>query len=193
MFNTKSGFDLKYETCVDSLLEDEGGFVCDKNDHGGATNFGISLRFLNNLISKGTPEEISHYFTNKTIDADFVKKINAEFAKNIYYYCFWIPCHLDKIDSVSIARKVLSCIVNLGAWKGSTLVQHAINSLRKDKVKILVDGKIGQKTIDAINEITMEEFLKAIEDYLIDYYISIVEEEPTQAKFLKGWISRAKR
>ena len=37
----------KFLKCIPIILRNEGGFVNNKRDPGGATKFGISLRFLN--------------------------------------------------------------------------------------------------------------------------------------------------
>lgn len=55
--------------------------------------------------------------------------------------------------------------------------------------KLEVDGVVGDKTISAINKATPEQ-LKAIANELEAYYRRLVEKDPSQARFLNGWLKR---
>ncbi len=57
-----------FEKAVEKVLEHEGGYVDHKNDPGGATNYGISLRFVKQ--STGIDLDVDG---DGDIDADDIK------------------------------------------------------------------------------------------------------------------------
>ena len=58
---------------------------------------------------------------------------------------------------------------------------------------LVIDGKIGNKTLFALNNIDSEKFLEVYHRLQRNFYISIVRNKPTQQVFLKGWLNRVDR
>lgn len=73
------------------------------------------------------------------------------------------------------------------------MVQKAINGAIP-AANLDIDGVIGSKTIEAMNKATPEQ-LRAINNTIADqreaFYRQLVQDDPTQARFLKGWLNRA--
>lgn len=72
------------------------------------------------------------------------------------------------------------------------MVQKAVNAVIPD-AKLNVDGVVGDKTISTINTATPEQ-LKAINNAIASereaFLRRLVENDPSQARFLNGWIKR---
>ena len=163
-----------FNVSIKFILHHEGGFVDNINDRGGATNFGISQAFLKSIDSKLRPSDLT-----------------LDMAKSLYHEYFWSPLRLDEIENQTVATFVFDTAVNCGNSKSSEILQRAIFQQRP----IEIDGIIGAKTIKICNEITGNELN---EMFLIDclksirknFYLRIVEKNPEQRVFIKGWFNR---
>jgi lysozyme family protein len=158
------------------ILIHEGGssFTDNPNDPGGATKYGISLRFL-----KGEGVDIDH---DGDIDADDIKGLTEEDAEKLYASFFWAPMHSDNFVQ-PVAAKLFDVGVNVGTTRGTILAQKA--------ALVEADGLLGPQTINAINAMQASLFIANMERVQTDFYESIVESKPTSAEFLEGWKVRA--
>lgn len=111
---------MKFEDAVEVILEHEGGYVNNKFDDGGETNFGISKRAYPNLD---------------------IENLTRQDAINIYKSDYWDAYRLDEI--VDPLRLIFfDAIVNHGATGATRILQSAVG--------VETDGLLGPKTIDAI-------------------------------------------
>lgn len=182
-----------FNSAILTVLRNEGGFSNDKADKGGATNHGISTRFLKQI--------------DKDIDGDGhvtskdAKSITKETAIELYKKYFWDHYNLEKIRDINVATKAFDLFVNMRGKSAGKILQKACNSFCEDgslNKKLIVDGIAGSKTMLAINSIAMftvnkSLLLKAIKHEQSAFYHAIVKSNKTQAKFLKGWLARAAR
>lgn len=174
----------------------EGGKVNAKADHGGATNMGISLRFL---VSEGAIDANHDGFKDYDLDMDGdidVADINAltsEDALSLYYRCFWRRLDLGRLP-VHIDAAVFDQAVNGGAVAAVKLLQKAVNRLTKT---VEVDGGLGKATLGAVWELTRmghaDDILERYRQEAVLRYNDIVRADHTQTPFLKGWVARAER
>lgn len=74
-----------FDTAINFVLKAEGGYVNNKNDHGGATNMGITQKTYDACYQK-------YGFVPKD-----VKKLLPEEAKIIYYNEYWKASGADKL------------------------------------------------------------------------------------------------
>ncbi len=173
-----------FEIAVDKTISNEGGdeYTETKEDKGGATKYGISLRFYKTI-------EGNESATNKDI-----MSLSMEDAKSIYKKYFWDPSKYGKIKSQTIAYKVFDMSVLIGAKKANKMLQESLNNIVKGS-NLVVDGIIGEKTLNLINE-KCNGYELSLLDFLInlfvEYFKSICEKDKSQLKFLSGWIARAK-
>ena len=58
---------------------------------------------------------------------------------------------------------------------------------------LTVDGIIGPKTIEAINKINPEKFLKEYHEMQRNFYKYLAAKDKSQHDFLKGWLNRIER
>ena len=169
--------DREFYFAVQSVLKNEGGFVDNKNDNGGATNFGISLRFYKMEVDK-----------NATIET--IKTLKEKDAIEIYRRCFWKRFKCDKIGGI-LGVKYFDASVNMGNYYATLCLQRALiaNGYVVDD-----DGIMGEKTLTAISEAVntnKKSLLSAYKSELAGYYRWIVAKNKTQEVFLKGWLKRA--
>lgn len=167
------------------VLLNEGGFVDDPDDAGGATNMGIAW---------GTWQ--SYAKTDLGVDPTLenLKRLTADQAETIYRKRYWEPRGFCKIDNPRVALMVYDWTITSG--KAIREVQEVLSEqFGKD---IPADNVMGQKTIDAINEVPDQEvLLTAIASARKDYYRSLTFNRDgshnSNQKFLKGWLARVDR
>src|SRR5262245_24446101 len=124
-----------FDYALQYVLNDEGGekFTDYANDPGGATKFGISLRFAGSVKL-----DLNHDgFTTK---ADIVA-LTKEDAYDLYKRHFWLPlqCHLMP---GAIGYMVFDCGVNQGLGAAAKLIQRTVG--------VPDDGQIGPRTLQQI-------------------------------------------
>lgn len=189
MSNDNFDWDDKADENFDSsmlfVLRNEGGYANVKHDKGGATNYGISTRFLK--------------LVNKDIDGDGhvtskdVKSLTKDRAINLYREHFWDHYKLEMIRDVHVSYKAFDMFVNMRGSSAAKILQRACNSSGSD---LSVDGILGRKSFYQINKhsrftICKAEFLSEIRSEQAKFYRAIVKSDKTQRKFLNGWINRA--
>lgn len=164
------------------VLHHEGGFVDNPNDPGGATDFGVSLRFL-----RAVGEDIDG---DGDIDVEDIHALDFEDVERLYKKHFWTPAKCSGIRSEMIAVKVFDMAVNMGLRQAWKLVQRAANTLGQT---LTVDGKAGPKTIAAINSLNKKDFMLLINIRREQdrFYERLILSKPKLAEFRLGWRRRA--
>jgi len=112
---------------------------------------------------------------------------------NFYKNNFWTSNKLDDVYKVdkNIAEKIFDISVNMGNKVGCSILQTALNYVSKDTY-LIPDGVIGDKTIQALTSSHDYDILYKIIVVLQGRrYLEIVDKNPKQKVFLKGWIKRA--
>ena len=72
----------------------------------------------------------------------------------------------------------------MGPFRATKIAQEALNDLR---CGLAVDGKMGPKTLSALNGSDEDVFFLFLVSRLEQYYVGL-----NQRKFLKGWLRRAR-
>lgn len=109
-----------FDKCIEVVLKHEGGYVWDKDDLGGETNFGIAKRYF--------PEED-------------IKRLTVERAKMIYLNYYWLPMSLDGMADES-ALEIFDHGVNAGKRTSIRMAQNMIG--------VVADGIMGPITREAV-------------------------------------------
>lgn len=154
---------MGFEKAIKGVLKHEGGYVHDKHDRGGETNFGISKR------------------AHPDVD---IKNLTEEHAIGIYHEHYWIPSKAEKLPG-RLQNYYLDGCINIGQGNMVKILQKACNS--KGTKMISVDGRIGPQTIKATNNLELER----LKSFRVLYYANLVHSNPTQEKFWYGWFKRA--
>lgn len=168
-----------FEQAVKVVLKHEGGLVNHPDDPGGITHFGISLRFLHST---------QEY---KNVDADFVRYLTEDQAKEIYKKYWWDKYNYGQF-SQSLATKIFDLSVNMGARQAHKLLQRACRSVG---FVLVDDGLIGPKSLAVIDKITengqVPELVAALRSEAAGFYRLLVEQKPSFKSFIRGWLRRA--
>ncbi len=165
-----------FSLSIPKLIAFEGSiFTNDPADHGGATKFGLTLSFLQGDVDKGYSE-------------DELRDMTLTEAEAIYKKYWWDKYEIGSINNQLLADKVFESVTNLGPNHAIRLVQKAINDTG---TPIHIDGVLGPQTINAMNTTKAPAILAALKVNLVSYYQGIVAHDPSQSKFLDGWLNRA--
>ena len=102
------------------LIQREGGYVCDPDDSGGETKFGISKR---------------------SYPALNIGELTEGQARDIYFSDFWTPAGCDGMPQV-VAEIVFDFAVTSGVGRSVRALQQAAG--------VTIDGDVGPRTLAAI-------------------------------------------
>lgn len=178
-----------FDKAILTTLKHEGGFVNDPVDPGGATNWGMSIRYLK---GRGDADgdgwldgDLDH---DGDIDIDDIKNMTIEQAIDLYKSGFWDKYDYDKIVDYTVAARVFDMTVNMGAKQTGKIVQRALNKCGNN---LVVDGAVGKNTFNAINCTDPELLMSEIRIEHANFYLKLIEQRPELAKYKKGWLRRA--
>lgn len=163
------------------ILAHEGGYVDDPADPGGATKYGISLRFLR---AEGLDLD-----ADGDVDGDDVRSLTATAAMAIYRERFWERFGYGRIVDTQVATKVFDLAVNLGPKRAHRLLQRALRACGET---VEMDGVFGPKTLQATNACEPRELLLEIVKEHGSYYSALIEFKPQFERFRRGWMHRAR-
>ena len=178
-----------FTKCITKTLRYEGvsssseGYVDHPNDRGGATKYGISYSFVKDTGNV----EFFDMNGDLKIDKRDIQLLTFEKAVEAYKKYFWDVFELDDIEENEKAFLVFDAAVNHGIKGAAKLVQRALNVCG---CSLKVDGIYGPKTKKALQDCAVEDFINAFQTKRIALYNAIVENNPSQSVFLKGWLNR---
>lgn len=151
------------------VLRNEGGFVWDPADRGGATNLGITQRTYDEWL-------LRHDRASRSVE-----HITEDEAGAIYWSAYWSAAYCDKMPwPLSLLH--FDASVNHGPHEAAKLLQRALG--------VPVDGIIGPLTLSRCAPAGPRDCFR----YLLErafHYRAIAHGDPTQQKFLAGgWLAR---
>ena len=174
-------------------------WVDDPVDRGGATKYGISLRFL---VNAGQVDRDADGYADFDLDFDGdidkhdIRKLTIEDAVYLYHEHFWKPLDADSFPE-PIGEMLFDQGVNGGNHAARKLLQRAVNAGLADLSlpTIKVDGALGPMTRASLKTVVQrlgvdylaEDFREAVRAR----YRAIVRNDPSQRRFLRGWLNRA--
>lgn len=168
---------------IDELIAREGGYVNDPTDRGGETNYGITASVARLQGYTGP-----------------MRDMPRDVAAAIYKKLYWTRPGFDLVARIypRVAAELFDTGVNMGPQKAGEFLQRVLNALSLGSTPHLtVDGAIGQATCNALGGfyrlrgMTGEDVLVHALDALQGArYVEICEKNPTQSKFLFGWLSK---
>lgn len=172
-----------FNQAVQILLKQEGGFSDDPNDPGGATNYGISLRFLR---AEGLLNNMD-FDHDGDVDADDMRLLPRDVTVNIYLTRWWEKYGYGSILNQDVANKLLSFSVNMGAHQAHKLIQRALRATGRS---VQDDGILGPNTLSAITGADSL-LLAPFRSEAAGFYRLVAALHPAQAGELSGWLNRA--
>ena len=116
-----------FDACLTFTLREEGGYVDDPADPGGATDMGITL---------ATYREWSD---NPELGPAQVEDMTDRTARAIYRSLYWNPLRADAL-TIGVDLSVFNMGVNAGIWRSARLLQRALGFTGED-----VDGSVAAR------------------------------------------------
>ena len=170
---------------IEAVIEREGGFVDHPDDRGGPTRFGITRSVAR-----------QHGFGGS------MDRFPREEAVAIYRRLFWLRPKFDEVAKrvPRIAAELFDTGVNMGPAVATGFLQRALTALNRqgrDYPDLVPDGRIGPKTLaalDAYLETRGEKggetvLLRALEALQGERYLKLAEARPANESFLYGWLA----
>ncbi len=196
---TKQTTEDIFHEALQHLLTEEGGYVNDVDDLGGETFAGISRKYnpkwegweiIDRL--KEDYQATSIHFKEQLTSNNIYKYVISFYKSN-----YWDILHLDKINYKKTSIKIFEMAVNLGVPRTASIIQQCLNIMNfETEHELKVDNIIGSLTINLINELSHKDngellliLLTLQQGYI---YMKLIQNNPKQRKFLKGWIKRLK-
>ena len=169
----------RFERAFQQLLKWEGGLVHNPADPGGWTKFGVSLRWLQTVGVDITGDGV--------VDERDIKALTPAKAEGLYHKFFWDD-EYDRLQSDAVALYVFDMDCNMGQDRAHRIAQEAANALG---ARLTVDGKLGPKSVAALNAVDQAALLERMRELRSTYYRNLATQKPALAVFLKGWLDRA--
>lgn len=185
--------DFTRDNVISEVIHVEGGYVINRNDRGGETNYGITV-----AVANENKDLWGKYGFNGNM-----RVLPVELAKHIYVRRYWNACRCDELYKIHplLAFHVFDLAVNGGQGLVIKHVQETLNVLNRherDYQDITVDGSIGPGTLNALNayarrngELGVKNFIYALGMSQGAFYLSISKSRPRNEEFTNGWIARA--
>lgn len=155
----------------------EGGYVNHAADPGGATKYGISLRFL-----KSQSLDIGDIDGDGDIDADDIKALSPEDAARIMRREFWDALGLDNLGKPLCSMVLYDTAVNMGPSYARKLLQKALG--------VPADGVWGPITRSQIRTCDDRKTAVAMCHIRRARYHELVQKNAALGAFLRGWLRR---
>lgn len=171
------------QPALDKTLRFEGGYANVPGDTGGETYCGIarvhwpqsSIWPIIDRVKKQSPLKRGAFVSGP--DGDKLKGLVADF----YRIQFWDDIRGNDIKSQSVANYLFDWHVTSGAI--------AVRQVQ-DLLDIDVDGKVGNQTINSINAADPHRLFDQMVANRVQRAQDRVANNPSQQKFLKGWLNR---
>lgn len=173
----------RFSKAIKKVLEHEGYYSEHPNDPGGATKYGISLRFLKQLGIEEADVDNDGLITFKDIQA-----LTKDRAIRFYKLNFWDRYNYDELPP-QIGEKAFDISVNMGPKKAHICLQRAVRAISGLHLK--EDGIVGPKTKAAIQGAPSQCLLAAFKSEVAGHYRFLAKRNTQLDVFLKGWLNRA--
>jgi lysozyme family protein len=161
---------MVFERALEFALRWEGGFVDHPDDPGGATNYGV------------TQSTYDEWRSRLFLPPQSVQRISSREVRDIYFERYWRSLPLIDTLCYPLQLALFDTAVNFGVWGAITFLQETLG--------LKVDGIAGRDTHMAIALHNTRETAGKVAELRRAYRYKRIEENPSQAAFLKGWLNR---
>lgn len=176
---------MTVEQIIDGLIAREGGYVDHPDDRGGPTAWGITESVARANGWTGPMEELP-----------------ASKARDIYREQYYLRPGFGRVAILSylIAEELTDTGVNMGVDFAVRCFQRCLNALnlqQKMYPDILVDGQVGQASLEALQAFLQKRgsegervFVKALNCLQGARYVELAERRQANESFLYGWLKQ---
>lgn len=164
----------KCELLLPYLMRWEGGYVNDPHDRGGATNKGVTI---------ATWRKVGYDINGDgNIDVvDLQELSDYDVLTRVLKPHYWDRWQADDIISQSVANILVDWVWGSGAY-GIKIPQRLLD--------VEIDGIVGPQTLAAVNAQEPRELFMRLKQERADFLHRIVDNDPTQKRFIRGWMNR---
>jgi lysozyme family protein len=167
-----------FDEAMKFLIADEGDtFTDDPDDSGGPTKFGVTQKAYSRFL--GFP-----------VTSDMMKALTFDDVVPFYRHEFWTPLNCNRIKEAGIATAIFDTAVLYGITQAGVMAQQTLNL---SGGLLRVDGLIGDRTIELLNQIPRSAFLNDFKRFVMQRIDHLVKTNPRTEKFRQGWENRARR
>ena len=162
---------------IDSILADvirrEGGYVDEDADRGGPTNYGITQATLGS-------------WRGNAVTAGDVRQLAEDEAREIYERRYVVDPGFDTLPDPLRGQ-----VVDDGVLSGPrTAVRGLQRALRHLGAEVAIDGHLGPRTRALLRRYESRAVHARLIQVRAERIGRIVQRDPTQARFLRGWLRR---
>ena len=182
--------DGRFDAAVREVFRHEGGLSLDPDDPGGATQYGISLRFLQkagDLDGDGWLD--GDLDRDGDVDVDDIRAMTPEAAAEFYRSRFWDRYGYGRFDLV-VGGKVFDLAVNMGPANAHRCLQRAARAVPPHP-ELELDGILGSQTRGVVLKLAPHPLRVALRADCAWHYRRLVERRAALEKYLNGWVNRA--
>lgn len=148
------------------------GWANDKDDHGGATQTGLTIASYRSYCKR-------HGISEPTTDD--LRSIPYETWRQVMKEDYWDKWKADQINNQSVANMLVDWVWASGVW-GVKKPQAILG--------VHVDGIVGKITLSEVNAKNPVWLFNKLVEARHKFVEKIVSNNPSQEKWLRGWKNR---
>jgi len=133
-------------------------------------------------VTIGTFRTYCRYKGRGTASVQDLKNITYKEWRDVVHTLFWSKWKADLIEDQAVANMLVDWVWASGQGIGIKRVQKILG--------VTADGIVGPKTLAAVNAANPAELVKKVYDARVAHFNAIVRNNPSQKKWLKGWLNR---
>ena len=153
-----------FSQCFALVLKNEGGYVDNPADPGGATNLGCT-------------KAVWEQYIGRSVTKDDIKALTPNDVMPLYKAKYWDTIKGDDLPE-GVDYAVFDYAINSGPSRAAKALQSVLS--------ITVDGQIGPATLRALETANPREVATAV----CEARLAFLQSLPTYATFGRGWSSR---
>lgn len=174
---------------IDALDEPEGGISNDPRDRGGLTHYGVTADGLADYRRRA---DLGDPIARKDVSELTKADTRVIFDERMRHY------RVDRIADPHLRQHIFDMVVNHPPATAIRMWQKALNErgMLPNGKKVEEDGVLGPETRAALNGLDPEQ-RRSLNNSMVEnrlrFYEAIIENDPSQERFRRGWRRRENR